>query len=1365
MKKLLTTLAVVFLCAKMHPQAISAPQLNVSGNVGCVGFPCLNSGALNFSADANQTMTALQTSANGGVKITSSVSLTAIRTLTVPSGNFQFLDIENATTGGQIITICSAAGGSCVSIPNGTTAVGVWYDGSNFVMGSTGGGGSMVYPGAGIGNSTGSAWGTSYSAGNQIPANFISTLNQNTTGNAATATTLAANPSQCSGAQYAQGVAANGNANCATPTGSGIPTTPTNALVKINGSAGAASSVTDNGTTVSTTESLSAAGGITAGPDGTHAGIMALYGNTANPTIPANEFGWLGFNTTSATAYFLQPSTTAPVGPAVMEASTPSGNVSQVTYSSTLGTVNGVSFPVNGTINIPTTCGGNTSPCYLQQINPTTGATTTTTSTMTTVQTTIPVASGTGFTFAPGNYVQINTNGSPEWVACTGYSSPNLTGCSRAQNGSTATAWASGANVIQVTSWYATSLTTAPYFYALANGAIGYNGAGNNVANTTVFGAATTFLNGITSTGTAAHFVQTPTTLYAQALDTDPPSALGANCGASGILNNQASGSYSWFTGGINQYCNVGTNLVPAGAYVFVTGTTAAAPGAGSTPQGWMTQGGVMTALTGFALESGGSSSNCFHTDGSNGTCSSGGSGITALTGDVTASGTGSVAATVKGINGTILSSLATGPILNTTGTGVPTVGTPTPSSSIFHIASSCNGQTNCLAWVDDDSTDNCGTATTAFMAAVNAYNGPGEAHVIIEGSGSGKAYRLTSCNLAFVGPSGTAGMTGSVSITSNATIDCNQTTGNCIQMGKTGCPTNSYYVANGCHDVTWRGGTFVGGATLTTALMEVESGMFINIIDDVTFNNTGAGNATIGSCTNYTVQWDTYIGGQEFSRNKYYGTVKGQCFSNNNDVTGGNNTIIFTNNVISHAGGATTCGSQAHYDSSAHSIIANNTIYGFSSTLTLASNGTGGGAFLGDGGWMITDNNFDYAIACGGTNNAEIHFAGSTNNVGAVTLNNNNFQSIPAIAQQTGSTAQMYGWTITGNNTYVQNSYLIGGSSTACLPLYGVSCYIGANPGFVTGTLAGTPYVGFTVLGSGGTWPPNAAGPTFSPAAGSISPQTVTTSCPSGGTPYISAAAGTTAVAGATGVAVSTATTLYGSCQGSGYFSTAFANYTVPFSIVNSKYLSGVATPATSAALPSFSAALTPGSLIIVHEYAVVVGSFTVPTDTAGNTYVDCGPGAAPFGATTDLSECFYALNTHSTASNVVTIHSTSSATYLSALAFELLGAPASSPIDGGALVGFSSKNNATGGAAGSNNLTGTTITPAGNGDLIVAFFASGSGNTAGTSPNAFTLVNGSWIQGSEYFTQTTAAAISATASSAASSDPYAAIVIAVKP
>jgi FG-GAP-like repeat len=51
-----------------------------------------------------------------------------------------------------------------------------------------------------------------------------------------------------------------------------------------------------------------------------------------------------------------------------------------------------------------------------------------------------------------------------------------------------------------------------------------------------------------------------------------------------------------------------------------------------------------------------------------------GGGTITALTGDVSASGSGSVVATVLGAHGTLYASLATGILKNTTGTGVPSI-------------------------------------------------------------------------------------------------------------------------------------------------------------------------------------------------------------------------------------------------------------------------------------------------------------------------------------------------------------------------------------------------------------------------------------------------------------------------------------------------------------------------------------------------------------------------------------------------------------------------------------------------------------------------------------------------------------------
>jgi hypothetical protein len=74
--------------------------------------------------------------------------------------------------------------------------------------------GNTVY-----GNFSGTSGAPSFGA---ITAAMLPTsLTSNTSGNAATASALAATPTQCSGGQFAQGIAASGNANCATPAGSG----------------------------------------------------------------------------------------------------------------------------------------------------------------------------------------------------------------------------------------------------------------------------------------------------------------------------------------------------------------------------------------------------------------------------------------------------------------------------------------------------------------------------------------------------------------------------------------------------------------------------------------------------------------------------------------------------------------------------------------------------------------------------------------------------------------------------------------------------------------------------------------------------------------------------------------------------------------------------------------------------------------------------------------------------------------------------------------------------------------------------------------------------------------------------------------
>lgn len=133
LKTIILALLTAFPALAQHPPA---PQIPLGGNIGCAGFACLNNGTLQIPADANYTLTALDTSAMS-IKITSAVSLTATRNLIWPAGGFQ-VDVENATTGGQAIQVIGATG-TGVTIANGQT-VRVWNDGTNFVqVGSAGG--------------------------------------------------------------------------------------------------------------------------------------------------------------------------------------------------------------------------------------------------------------------------------------------------------------------------------------------------------------------------------------------------------------------------------------------------------------------------------------------------------------------------------------------------------------------------------------------------------------------------------------------------------------------------------------------------------------------------------------------------------------------------------------------------------------------------------------------------------------------------------------------------------------------------------------------------------------------------------------------------------------------------------------------------------------------------------------------------------------------------------------------------------------------------------------------------------------------------------------------------------------------------
>jgi hypothetical protein len=116
---------------------VSTPQINLSGNVGATGLTIPNSGTIQLTSDGNFALSdfKLNTSAVG-CKFTSSVPLTATRTVTYPPGNF-LLVCENATEGGQALNITNGSGAYCL-LPNAPgVLVPMWFDGTNCALGPT----------------------------------------------------------------------------------------------------------------------------------------------------------------------------------------------------------------------------------------------------------------------------------------------------------------------------------------------------------------------------------------------------------------------------------------------------------------------------------------------------------------------------------------------------------------------------------------------------------------------------------------------------------------------------------------------------------------------------------------------------------------------------------------------------------------------------------------------------------------------------------------------------------------------------------------------------------------------------------------------------------------------------------------------------------------------------------------------------------------------------------------------------------------------------------------------------------------------------------------------------------------------------
>lgn len=195
------------------------------------------------------------------------------------------------------------------------------------------------------------------------------------------------------------------------------------------------------------------------------------------------------------------------------------------------------------------------------------------------------------------------------------------------------------------------------------------------------------------------------------------------------------------------------------------------------------------------------------------------------------------------------------------------------------------------------------------------------------------------------------------------------------------------------------------------------------------------------------------------------------------------------------------------------------------------------------------------------------------------------------------------------------------------------------------------------------------------------------------------------------------------------------------------------------SIAAPAFTNPLTPGSIIIVGiGQSSGTNTYSV-TDTALNNYVDCGVGVIRFAGTTTSFQVFYAINNSSTASNIVTAHSSGAATFFFITPEEWTGNNVSGPID--AFAG--SVTNATTSGTGPDNEFTSAANTSFNGDLIYcAETASNNSVSAGTN---FTADSTSSGVKTEHLIQSSAGSTTGTWSNTLSANAYACIMVAVRP
>jgi hypothetical protein len=187
---------------------------------------------------------------------------------------------------------------------------------------------------------------------------------------------------------------------------------------------------------------------------------------------------------------------------------------------------------------------------------------------------------------------------------------------------------------------------------------------------------------------------------------------------------------------------------------------------------------------------------------------------------------------------------------------------------------------------------------------------------------------------------------------------------------------------------------------------------------------------------------------------------------------------------------------------------------------------------------------------------------------------------------------------------------------------------------------------------------------------------------------------------------------------------------------------------------IPAFSSPLTNPSLITVTVCNVSNTTINTPTDTAGNTYVDSGAGKVNLDSNQFSCQFFYALNTHTTASNVVSISNTAlNGLYIAAL--EFTGGAASSPVRGTA-------KNAN--ATSTSTLTSTAIAGTVAGDLSIGVTRDFLANLTGAGGGFTNITDCCGVFSTAYNLSGAGGSLAVTWTTSNTGDPYGAIAVAFK-